>query len=106
MPMYSVRFSRLLQKGLIISVLESILFFSLLRMIIILFQEYYLNGYIYIYIHIYDITSNNVYKQSFSILYQFNPPILLGFRPTLFFTVALLFYYCHRQCVTCCGFSA
>jgi len=35
-----------------------------------------------IYIHIYDITSNNVYKQSFIIFCQFNPPILLGY--TLF----------------------
>jgi len=31
-------------------------------MIVILFQEYYLNDYIYIYIY---ITSNNVYKEAF-----------------------------------------
>ena len=67
--------------GQINCILESILFFSLLRMIVILFQEYYLNDNIYIVI-LYDITSNKVYKQSFIILYQFNPPILLGY--TLF----------------------
>jgi len=32
------------------------------------------------YIHIYDITSNNVYKQSCITLYQFNPSILLGYN--------------------------
>jgi len=35
-------------------------------MIVILFQEYYLNDNIYIYI--YDITSNNVYKETFIIV--------------------------------------
>src|SRR6218665_3451972 len=49
-PMSSVSFSRLLQKGLIICVLESIISFSLPRMIVILFQEYYLNDNIYSYI--------------------------------------------------------
>src|SRR6218665_1007852 len=61
---------------------QSILFFSLLRMIVILFQEYYLNDNTCTYIHIYDITSNNVYKQSFTILLQFSSPISLGY--TLF----------------------
>src|SRR6218665_2893002 len=89
MPMSPISFSLLLQKGLIICVLESIFFFSLLRMIVILFQEYYLNDNIYIYI--FDITSNNVYKQSFIILYQFNAPILLGHIGLLFLTVACLF---------------
>jgi len=62
-------------------------FLCLLRIIVILFQEYYLNDNIYI--HIYDVTSNNTYKQSFIILYQFNPPIrLLGYT---LLTVAFLF---------------
>src|SRR6218665_2514202 len=52
-PMFSVSFSRLWQKELTICVLESILFFCLLRMIDILCQEYYLND---IYIFIYMIS--------------------------------------------------
>jgi len=42
-PMCSVSFSLLLPKGRIICLLESILFFSLLRTIVLLLQEYYLN---------------------------------------------------------------
>ena len=53
------QFSRLLQKGLIICVLESILFFFLLRMIVILFKNYYFNDNIFIYMTSLQIMCTN-----------------------------------------------
>src|SRR6218665_618196 len=94
-PMCSVSFSHRLPKGCIICILEDIPFFSLLRMIVILFQEYYLNDNMIN--DIYDITSNNVYKKHLS---NYSHLIL----PYFLLTVA--FYFCHCLCVTGCGLSA
>lgn len=52
------QFSYQLPKRRIICVLEVILFFSLLRMTVSLFQEYHLNN------NIYDITLNNMFKET------------------------------------------
>ena len=64
-------------------------------MIVILFQEYYLNDNIYIYI--YDITSNNVYKETFMIVYKFNPLLLLGYPllTVVFFSIFVIAIVLH-----------